>query len=167
MEGHELYVGRLAIPYLTPSGVSSIKFRCMEPHVCDDHRHGKYEGLAGHDPRLFNVLVLANGAKERLLVCEGELDTIAASQAGYLAVGFAGTGCWESWFPRALEGWTHLYVMADGDEPGRKASKMVAAEVGGVVVPMPDGEDVASTLLKQPDWLAAKVGPPEQPEEWE
>jgi hypothetical protein len=45
--GHERYVGRLMIPYETPSGVVNARFRCLRQHSCSEAGHGKYVGLAG------------------------------------------------------------------------------------------------------------------------
>jgi len=49
LPGHEPYKGRLAIPYITPSGVVDIRFRGM---------HGedpKYLGLVGSKTTMFNT----------------------------------------------------------------------------------------------------------------
>ena len=55
---HEQYAGRLSLPHITPTGVVTMRFRCLEDHVCSDNFHGKYEGLAGEETRLYNVMAL-------------------------------------------------------------------------------------------------------------
>ena len=52
LPGHEPYRGRLAIPYITPSGVVDIRFRSL---------HGedpKYMGLVGAETTMFNTQAL-------------------------------------------------------------------------------------------------------------
>src|SRR6478735_6020501 len=42
LPGQDHLVGRLAIPYLTPSGPVNYNFRCMQSHSCKEYGHGKY-----------------------------------------------------------------------------------------------------------------------------
>ena len=52
LPGHEQFTGRLAIPYITPSGVVDIRFRAM---------HGedpKYMGMAGAETTMFNLSLI-------------------------------------------------------------------------------------------------------------
>ncbi len=49
--GHEQYQGRLAIPYVTKSGVVDLRFRSLNPAV-----EPKYMGLTGADTKMYNVL---------------------------------------------------------------------------------------------------------------
>src|SRR5690606_13632589 len=53
---HENYVGRLSIPYITPSGVVAIRFRCIEDHDCKNiERHHKYMDVSGSGTFMYNV----------------------------------------------------------------------------------------------------------------
>ena len=71
--GHEAFVGRLSIPYITKSGVVDLRFRSLRPEV-----EPKYMGLTGAETKMYNVLDVEK-AGDFIGVCEGELDTITMS----------------------------------------------------------------------------------------
>jgi hypothetical protein len=73
LPGHESYKNRLAIPYITPSGVVDIRFRTMNNH--DDP---KYMGIPGAKTTMFNAQVVLT-AGSYICVTEGELDTVVLS----------------------------------------------------------------------------------------
>ena len=50
LPGHEQYQGRIAIPYITPSGVVDIRFR----KITEDDRP-KYMGMPGATTTMFNT----------------------------------------------------------------------------------------------------------------
>ena len=72
--GHEAFTGRLAIPYLTKTGVVDIRFRSLNPAV-----EPKYMGMVGSDTKMYNVLDIER-AGDWIGVCEGELDTLTMSR---------------------------------------------------------------------------------------
>lgn len=141
--GHEAYRDHLVIPYLTESGVVDLRFRRV------DDSKPKYQSLPGSSPRLFNARTILT-ATQAVVVCEGELDAIAVEVlAGVPAVAYAGTSGWREWFPRVLASVEEVVVVADGDEPGRKAAKAVAKSMDNArVVNLPDEHDSNSYLLK-------------------
>lgn len=145
-KGHEGYYGRLAIPYITPTGVTTIRFRCLRDHVCKDVGCPKYLGLVGHDPRLYNVLALFEDS-ERLAILEGEMDTITVQLAGVPAVGYQGVEAWLPEFVRAIGyDYPDIIVPADRDDKGQglAAAKSIASQLSGRVVKWPDGHDANS-----------------------
>lgn len=163
-------VGRLSIPYLTPAGVVNLKYRCIADHDCRGaENHAKYlYGDGGTRHNLFNAQTLLTA--ERVVVCEGELDVVAAEMAGISAVGYPGV---QSWKPNPHFRWcfdsvSDVAVVADGDDPGRKAAKEVAASLRDAVdasvrvVYLPDGSDTNSFIAEYGDvdylerigWLA-------------
>lgn len=149
--GHEDMVGRLCIPYQTPSGVVALRFRCIGLHDCKELAHAKYLDLPGQQSRLYNVQALQD-AGSTIYVTEGELDAITATEVGYPAVGVAGATKWEPHWGRLLEDFEEVLVLADGDESGRKFGKLVRSSVESArVVHMPDGEDVNSFIMKHDD----------------
>jgi len=77
--GHEPYLGKLAIPYLTPSGVIDIRFRSL-----NNDSGPKYLSRPGASTHIYNVQAL-NDDTDFLVICEGELDTIIATQVGFSA----------------------------------------------------------------------------------
>lgn len=142
----EKYAGRLAIPYLTNSGVVQIRFRQL------DGDGQKYLYTTGSEPRLFNSSVLARTESE-VWVTEGELDAMSLAQVGLCAVAYPGTSSWKPYFTKAFYGAPAVCVVADGDAPGRKAAGMVAKEIGRVadqvrIVEMPDGFDANRALVE-------------------
>lgn len=150
---HEAFVGRLAIPYLTPSGPVDIRFRAMGPE------EPKYMGMPGTSTRLFNVNAL-HTAGQRVAVCEGEIDAITLSyMCGIPAVGVPGANGWKRHYNRLLSDFETIYVFADGDQPGSDFAKSLSKEMNSVVViNMPDGEDVNSMYLKYgPSYFQEKV----------
>lgn len=144
LPGHEQFVNRLAIPYITPTGVVDIRFRSMygeEP---------KYMGMSGTETRLYNVGAIGQ-ATDFIAVCEGEIDAITLTQkCGIPAIGVPGANSWKRHYSKLLQDFERIYVFADGDQPGSDFGKKLAREVQGVIViNMPDGEDVNSIFNKQ------------------
>lgn len=139
LTGHEQYAGRLAIPYLTPSGPVNIRFRCIEQHACEGH--AKYLSLPDGGSNLFNVLDLK---KDSPFVCvaEGEIDTLTLSMCGLPAVGVPGVNTWQSHFSRCLEDFDTVYAFGDGDDAGGKFSSFLAKEAKARPISMPRGMDV-------------------------
>jgi DNA primase len=125
-EGHP--TSRLAIPYLTAAGVNNIKFRCITcAGKCDGHGKYLYQQGAGH--QLFNVPDLFRPDQTIVLV-EGELDCMTVVQAtGMPCVAYPGVKSWTNVMARCFAGWPQVFVVADGDEPGRDAAKSVADDL--------------------------------------
>lgn len=143
LAGHEQFAGRLAIPYLTPTGVVDIRFRAI------NGEEPKYMGMPGTETRLYNVQSLEI-AKDYIAVCEGEIDALTLYyKCGIPAVGVPGANSWKRHYTRILQDFETIYVFADGDQPGSDFAKKLAREIQGVVViNMPDTEDVNSMFLK-------------------
>lgn len=143
LTGHEAYENRLAIPYMTRSGVIDIRFRSM------DTREPKYMGLSGATTHLYNVTSFFK-AGSYIAVCEGEIDTITlAHNCGIAAVGVPGVNNWKKHYYRLLVDFEKVFVFADGDQAGSDFAKNLARELGNIViVNMPEGQDVNSMYLE-------------------
>ena len=163
---HEQALGMISIPYITPAGTVQIRFR-RAPWT---DKGPKYWQTAGSQIRMFNTRALITG--DRLMyVCEGEFDTIAATQAGLPAVGISGVNGWRDHFYSMLEGFDRIAFLADNDGNGdaekprpddwpegkewdsrgaglKFASKHADALEGGVVVQLPHGYDVNTYLIE-------------------
>lgn len=137
--GHEAYINRLAIPYLTRSGVVDIRFRAL------DLSEPKYMGMAGASTHLYNVSALFR-ASSYICICEGEIDTITLDiVCGIPAVGVPGVNNWKKHYSRLLADFDKVFLFSDGDNAGVEFGKSLSRELGNlVVVQMPDGEDVNS-----------------------
>jgi len=149
----EQFINRLAIPYITPSGIVDIRFRSMGPE------EPKYLGYPGTQTRLFNVTAL-HTAKDFIAVCEGEIDAITLHYlCGIPAVGVPGVNSWKQHYTRLLQDFNTVFVFADGDQPGIDFAKSLAKELSSVIIiNMPEGEDVNSMyLLHGSDYFKKKV----------
>lgn len=145
---HEQYRDRLALPFITPTGVVAIRFRCMEDHRCNDLGHGKYESPAGESTHLYNVQAIHDATNE-IGVSEGELDALAATYAGLPTVGCPGSNNWKPFFYRLFEDFEHVYLLGDGDKAGRKWAAGLAPVIPGAVSRvMPNGYDVSSYIAE-------------------
>lgn len=144
MPGHEEFKGRLAIPYLTPAGTMLFKFRCVELHDCKAFGCVKYLGEHGEQPRLFGVWNLRHDTST-LMLCEGELDTIVATQAGYRAVGVPGSTQFREYWLHLFEGYDEVILPRDGDAAGREMAGLWQGRLSQLrAVKMPEGQDVSS-----------------------
>lgn len=148
--------GRLTIPYLTPAGPLLIKYRCLQKHNCKEHGHGKYMYDTGASLHLYNASVLLTA--ELVVVVEGEIDAISVTQLGVPAVAYPGAGQWKAhphwrWCFDSLD---DVIIVADADEPGRKAAANVAeslrqsvsADVRVIHLPGDDGTDTNSYIAQ-------------------
>ena len=152
--GHEAYVGRLAIPYITKTGVVDIRFRSMNPAV-----EPKYMGMTGAETKMYNVLDIER-AGDWIGVCEGELDTLTLSKCiGIPCIGVPGANSWKKHYTRLLADFERIFVFADGDQPGKEFATSLARELPVTVVSMDDGEDVNSLYVKHgADYIRQKMG---------
>lgn len=147
LAGHEMFAGRLAIPYVTPAGVVNFSFRCLKAHDCKESGCPKYLPPEGMERNLYNVLDLK---KDSPFICvtEGELDALTLSVAGLPAVGVPGVKNWKAHFSRCLEDFDVVYAFGDGDGPGGKFSSFLAREAKARPIRMPSGEDCNSLYMK-------------------
>jgi DNA primase len=152
--GHELYQGKLAIPYLTPSGVIDIRFRSLNADSGP-----KYLSRPGATTHIYNITALSQDTG-MLVVCEGEIDTIIATQVGFTAVGLPGANNWKPYYSRVLDGWDKIMLFCDGDNAGREMAKTISRELDNVFpVFMPDNQDVNDVFLTEgADGLRKRVG---------
>lgn len=150
--GHEVYRGRLAIPYLRRSvagdwSIKGMKFRSVPgvPCVKDDT---KYLYLPGEKPRLYNTVAAIDNDDE-IAITEGELDAITASAFGVPAVGAPGATTWQPHWSEIFYGYETVYALTDGDKAGLKFGTDLSKVLGNVkIIPMDDGEDVNSMVHK-------------------
>ena len=152
MNGHELHVGWLSIPYITAMGKCvGFKFRRL------DDGKPKYGQPVGATTHMYNVSDITK-PYGRIVVCEGELDTILVSGVLNIpAVGVPGVANWKPHYPRLLNGYDMVYVCGDndipkepdGDNPGQLFSKRVASEVmNATIVTLPPGMDITDYYLQ-------------------
>ena len=154
MPGHEPYAGRLAIPYITPSGVVDIRFRALTPE-----QEPKYLGLVGSKTTMFNTQACF-AADKYICVTEGEFDCIMMSvKTTHPTVGVPGANNWKPHYGKILDDYETVIVLADGDVAGLEFGKKISRELGNVnIISMPDGEDVNSIMIKKgTEWLNERI----------
>ena len=153
LPGHEAYKGRLAIPYITPSGVVDIRFRAMS------NEEPKYMGLVGAKTTMFNTQACFV-ADKYICVTEGEFDCIMMSvKTMHPTIGIPGANNWKSHYAKILDDFDVVIVLADGDPAGLEFGKKISRELGNVnIISMPDGEDVNSMMIKMgSEWLDGRI----------
>jgi len=136
--------GFISVPYLSPTGVLSIRFR----RPPDSEAPMKYWSPKGTRTRVFNTNALLNPG-HWLAVCEGEFDTMAATQAGIPAIGIPGVQSWAPYMRNMLSGFSRVLVLADNDDKGQGNAfgEMIAEQLEEVkVILAPKGHDVNSAL---------------------
>jgi DNA primase len=150
------YWHRMALPYLTPTGVVQIRYRRL---VEDDSP--KYLGDPGTEVTLFNAHATL-GARGPVFLCEGEMDAIAVTTlTGHPAVGIPGARAWQAhpYWARCFVGLDHLIFPADGDTAGHELADAVHQSLPEVhVVRLPDGEDANSVLARDRAEFLARCG---------
>jgi DNA primase len=151
--GHEPYIGKLAIPYITPTGIVDIRFRSLNGDG------PKYLSRPGANTHIYNITAL-NSDGDTLVVCEGELDTVIATQAGFKAVGLPGANNWKPFYSRVLADWNKVLLFCDGDNAGREMAKGISRELENVFsIFMPEGQDVNDVYLAEgADGLRKRAG---------
>lgn len=144
----EAAYSRLSIPYLTPSGVVDLRYRCIRGHDCGEVGCPKYLGRPGSSLRIYGVEDLVS-AGSSIGVTEGELDRLILHQLGYSAVGLPGAESWKRHWRRLFEDFERIVVFGDGDAAGHRFIKKMMDEFPQNVegVQLPDGEDVNSMYL--------------------
>ena len=152
--GHEQFINRLSIPYITKTGVVDLRFRSLNPAV-----EPKYMGMTGAETKMYNVLDI-DRAGDWIGVCEGELDTITLSVCvGIPCVGVPGANSWKKHYTRLLADFERVFVFADGDQAGKEFANSLARELPVTVVQLPDGEDVNSAYVKfGADYIRERAG---------
>ena len=144
LPGHEGYTGRLAIPYVTPSGVVDIRFRTMSGG------DPKYMGMPGAKTTMFNsqAVLTADGY---ICVTEGEIDCITlVAKTNHPSVGIPGANNWKPYYSKILDDFETVIILADGDAAGLEFGKKITRELGNAnIVQMPDGHDVNSVVLTE------------------
>jgi DNA primase len=147
--GHEHHTGWLSIPYITALGLCvGFKFRRL------DEGKPKYGSPLGQKSHLYNVSDITK-LSPRIVVCEGELDTVIVSGVlGLPAVGVPGVAAWKPHFPKLFSGYDVVYIVGDNDvkedgtNPGAEFSRRVASEVmNGTIVQLPPNMDITDYYL--------------------
>lgn len=155
------YWHRLAIPYLTPTGVVQIRYRCLSDHNHNDENCPKYLGDTGAEVTLYNAQAVLESPRV-LFITEGEMDAVAITTlAGHAAVGIPGAQAWgkHRFWARCFVGFERLILAADGDDAGEQLARAITKDLPEVsVVRLPDGDDANSVLARDVDEFLDRCG---------
>jgi hypothetical protein len=143
--------GWVAFPYPHLSGVWHTRYR----KLVDDGgpRWWQPEGSRTH---LYNPLRLGPDV-DRVMLAEGEVDTLTLIHLGFPAVGVPGVGHVQGVFSRVfalLFDEAEVSVAFDGDQAGRRAADLLKETFPKChLIPVPDNEDVNSWWIRDPAGL--------------
>jgi 5S rRNA maturation endonuclease (ribonuclease M5) len=88
-----------------------------------------------------------------LLIAEGESDALAlraAFQVEWDVLGLPGATSWRSEWRDHVAPYDFVYVLADGDEAGRRLAWRIRHDIAHArICDMPDGEDARSLIQRQ------------------
>lgn len=144
LAGDERFAGALSIPYLTPSGPVSLKFRSLSS------TGSKYLKASGDRNRLYNAAAYFDAATT-IGLSEGEMDAIAATEhLGLPTLGVPGVEGWKEGWRSLLKDFTTVLIFGDGDQPGRNFAIDMSDLIGwrARIVQCPQDEDVSSLCAK-------------------
>lgn len=142
--GHEQYAGRLAIPYISFAGITTIRFRAL------DDSHPKYLSLPRDVGRIYNTQAFFVPGN-RIAITEGEFDAMVVHEFGGIpAVGMQGASAWKPLYRKCFTGFEDILVIGDGDESGAKFTDRIVNELDNArPIYLPDGEDCNSILANE------------------
>jgi DNA primase len=144
---HTSYAGRISIPYMTVSGIATMRFKAI-PDSNGMTNGAKMLSLPGAlgKGRPYNI-VDALTTTDVLVIAEGEPDTWTVSQLGIPVIGIPGAKAWKRIFkPLFLyRGDLIVIVHNDDDGSGRAFANSVSANLPYARhVLMPEGHDANS-----------------------
>lgn len=140
LKGDEMFAGRISVPYLTVSGVVSMRFKRITGE-------GGKMLVRDHDPgRPYNVRDLFSEGP--IFIVEGEPDSWTATECGMLNVAIPGADNWKPTWRRLFRGW-EVTVIGDGDSAGKKLTDQIVKDLANFslrtrILVAPEGEDLTS-----------------------
>lgn len=103
----------------------------------------------------FGLDQLRAGVGRGLIWTEGESDTLAIRThfacLGFSVLGVPGSGCWRPEWARYADGFEVVYVVPDGDGPGRWLGQKILAAIPSARVAwlMPEGMDARGLIQRE------------------
>lgn len=135
------YQAMIAIPYYNANrDVTSIRFRTYR----DGDSRPKYLQPPGSETSIYNLPAMLSRAKT-VIICEGELDALAAQGAGYTAVGLPGANSWKPFYSRLFDNFDNVVVAGDPDPAGQEFNASVQKSIRRAI-PMHLDKDIGDTL---------------------
>lgn len=146
--GRDHFQNRIIFPVISNGSVVFFSGRRF-----DSKKDCKYIHLPQEIHWLYNEDAIKN--KEKILIAEGFLDTIIASQLGFSACGVLGTGLWKDEFLDKVRRAKEITVALDGDDSGRNGSKKIVDSLSKLqqsvvikIITLPEGKDINDYFLE-------------------
>ena len=141
--GWERFQGALSIPYHDGRHQEvGVRFRWVAGEQ-------KYDQRKGSPHRLYGIHLVEEPV---LWVTEGEFDSLILRQMGMPAVAIPGATAWQPHWRWLFRDCQEVFVVFDGDEPGRRGAIEVARSLKDItrvdVVDMPAGKDITDLYLE-------------------
>lgn len=112
--------------------------------IHNPHGKPKYKSLPDSRPHLYCV---ENVRYPKVVLCEGEIDTLSALSAGYKAVGVGGANSFHRPWKHLLDHTEELVIAYDGDQAGKEAAaKLKSAMPHARIVSVPEAKDLNDIL---------------------
>lgn len=112
----------LIIPYIEDNKITYLRGRCIYAEI----KYSKYIGLSNFSgnlspKRFYNIDILKQISNtDKLIICEGEFDTMIMKQEGHYSIGIPGvTNIPENQIPLLKD--NDVYIAFDNDEAGMSA----------------------------------------------
>lgn len=144
LRSHEMFWGRIVTPYITTTGVVSLRFRRFK----GSQEAKKVLYIPGDQPRMYNVKAFA---EDNVFICEGEIDTMTAEMCGYPAIGIPGATSWKKVFAPAFR-YRTVTVVAHNDDNGEgmEFAKKISETLDDVKIQLcPRGHDLNSLYVSE------------------
>ncbi len=112
--------------------------------------------LNGGEPKYLRTknlpFMVRSANADRVILCEGELDTITCHMAGLKAMGIPGAKAWQPLWAYLLRD-CEVIIAFDGDKEGAQATMAVYRDLNNMGIPatavmLPEGEDINSLWCK-------------------
>lgn len=134
-DGSDFLYKRITFPYMVMGQVVLIRGR-ISPEVTTGQKYLQPKGID------LDHLYCSDRAlnTDRLVVCEGEIDTLTLNQLGFNAVGVPGVQTWKPDWTEHIEGAKRIFICFDNDKAGRAGAETTAQKIGPKtrIVEMPE-----------------------------
>lgn len=146
-DGRNHFQNRIIFPVISNGSVVFFSGRRF-----DDKKEYKYIHLPQEIQWLYNEDAIKG--KEKILICEGFMDTIIASQLGFNAGGVLGTGLWKDNFLDKVRQTKEILVALDGDDAGRAGTQRIIESLSKIpsvvkkIITLPEGKDINDYFLE-------------------
>lgn len=155
---HKAQAGFMLFPYQSDGLIVHLKARTLlSKQQCEDLGVERFLFMRGSVPCFYAEGQLQlHAERDRLLICEGEIDCLSAIAMGEAAVGIPGWASLKTEWVRQLKPWDgRVLLMLDGDPAGKQGVQDICSKFldAGMQAPLvkelPAGKDLNDLLVEQ------------------